>query len=438
MKKRTLPCLGATLLALACCSQLFGQLVVNMPFNTGPASYIIGGAGTLPTTFYDNGGLASNYSNGSGANSVVTFVPLAACNCIRVSFSSFQTESSWDPLYIYNGNSDAAPPISDATSNISPATPIAFTPHGTTIGGFPAGGFWGTDLANRQVFSTDANGSLTFRFRSDASVTLAGWVADVVQAPCANNNPETCDGLDNNCNGLVDEGFDPDGDNIASCFDNCPNDANPDQLDYDGDGIGNPCDPILSVCSAIDLLIAQIQGSNIPNGIKNPLTIKLNQAKSSYQNGNNNQATNKLNQFITMVQSQPSSNIPTATANAWIANAQFIINAINNGNHNCTISQGVQAPVGGEWNAISVEGFDHIRLFPNPTTGELTLELKGAMPTAGTVQIFDLLGKGLLTEALLPGQQQHQLTIDALPSGVYFVKVTDGGELVWMLKIVKH
>jgi acyl-homoserine-lactone acylase len=37
---------------------------------------------------------------------------------------------------------------------------------------------------------------------------------------------------------------DPDGDGIDSSVDNCPNDANADQIDRDGDGIGDACDPI--------------------------------------------------------------------------------------------------------------------------------------------------------------------------------------------------
>ena len=69
--------------------------------------------------------------------------------------------------------------------------------------------------------------------------------------------PETCDGVDNNCDGKTDEGYpDSDGDGVADCLefdkdgdgvmdvdDNCPNDQNPGQEDFDLDMAGNACDP---------------------------------------------------------------------------------------------------------------------------------------------------------------------------------------------------
>ncbi|ANM31148.1 hypothetical protein ABI59_18580 [Acidobacteria bacterium Mor1] len=56
--------------------------------------------------------------------------------------------------------------------------------------------------------------------------------------------PEECsNGLDDDCDGSVDESTDDtDGDGIGDCSDNCPDAFNPAQADGDGDGLGDACD----------------------------------------------------------------------------------------------------------------------------------------------------------------------------------------------------
>ena len=56
------------------------------------------------------------------------------------------------------------------------------------------------------------------------------------------DDTEVCDGLDNDGDGQIDEGFDADNDGVADCFDNCPGTVNPDQTDTDNDGVGDACD----------------------------------------------------------------------------------------------------------------------------------------------------------------------------------------------------
>ena len=41
--------------------------------------------------------------------------------------------------------------------------------------------------------------------------------SDDAFAPCVPNGPEVCDGVDNNCDGRIDEGFDKDGDTYFEC-----------------------------------------------------------------------------------------------------------------------------------------------------------------------------------------------------------------------------
>ncbi len=86
----------------------------------------------------------------------------------------------------------------------------------------------------------------------DTCQGLDGWVCDADEA-----GAEECDGVDNNCNDVVDEGYpDTDSDGLMDCIDldddadgildetdNCPLLSNPVQADLDGDGFGDKCDP---------------------------------------------------------------------------------------------------------------------------------------------------------------------------------------------------
>ena len=80
-----------------------------------------------------------------------------------------------------------------------------------------------------------------------------------------------------------------------------------------------------------------------------------------------------------------------------------------------------------------------LRVYPNPTTGELTID-NGALnliqETINNVEIFDIYGRNLLSNHLITSSSNHHINIAHFPAGVYFVKIyTPAGTAV--KKIVK-
>ncbi len=121
--------------------------------------------------FSDPQGIAANYANNS--DSTVTICSAVVGEIVTVTFTSFNTETNWDALYVFDGDSINSPQI--ASTNAAANVP----------GGL-AGGFWGTTIPG-PFTSSDATGCLTFRFRSDASINNPGWIANVTCSP-----PPTC------------------------------------------------------------------------------------------------------------------------------------------------------------------------------------------------------------------------------------------------------
>ncbi|MCF6128632.1 fibronectin type III domain-containing protein [Flavobacterium sp. AS60] len=134
-------------------------------FTTQVAPPVCGG------NFVDAGGPTANYPNNS--DSTVTICPTTPGDVVTVTFSAFNTEANWDGLYVFDGNSIAAPQIASAN-------PAANVPGGL------AGSYWGTVIPG-PFTSTSADGCLTFRFRSDGSINNPGWVSTITCAP-----PATC------------------------------------------------------------------------------------------------------------------------------------------------------------------------------------------------------------------------------------------------------
>jgi hypothetical protein len=126
-------------------------------------------------TFYDSGGQFGTYGN----NQTLQYTICAtAGSCVQVAFSSFDTESGFDYLDIYDG---------------------------PNAGGVHLGSFSG--LTNPGTFTSNS-GCLTFVFQSDFSITSTGWTATISCLPCGVViGPPSClptmgNCLDSTCSGV--------------------------------------------------------------------------------------------------------------------------------------------------------------------------------------------------------------------------------------------
>ena len=132
----------------------------NCSSETSAWSFLPVSISTLPgcgATFFDNGGPNANYANNT--NGTTTICPNSPGDVVTVTFNSFATESGWDFLKVYDGNSATGSLLGNYSGILTGANiPGPFT-------------------------SSDPSGCLTFVFTSDLSFNSSGWNANVTCAP---------------------------------------------------------------------------------------------------------------------------------------------------------------------------------------------------------------------------------------------------------------
>ncbi|MES2132171.1 MAG: PKD domain-containing protein [Bacteroidota bacterium] len=116
--------------------------------------------GTISTcsgTFYDSGGNGGGYQ--PSENYTQTFCPSTPGSKIILNFTAFDTESTYEHMYIYDGNSTAGALIGSYTGSSGPGIV--------------------------QASAGNASGCLTIVFTSDGSVEYTGWAATIsCSTPC--------------------------------------------------------------------------------------------------------------------------------------------------------------------------------------------------------------------------------------------------------------
>ena len=115
---------------------------------------------------------------------------------------------------------------------------------------------------------------------------------------------------------------DRDGDGIANGGDNCADAANADQGDWDADGQGDACDADRPAGEQIVDITTTIDGlPDLPPGMHNSLTQKLEQALAAYNAGDVARACTKVESFEREVSAQAGKKISRADADVLLAAA---------------------------------------------------------------------------------------------------------------------
>lgn len=88
--------------------------------------------------------------------------------------------------------------------------------------------------------------------------------------------------------------------------------------------------------------------------------------------------------------------------------------------------------------AGTTESFDNVNVFPNPTTGKLTIDFKKEMTNA-SIHISDAAGKTLFSEQDIKVQAGPKtIDLSAYPQGIYFINI-ESGDLKYNYKVLtKH
>ncbi len=185
---------------------------------------------------------------------------------------------------------------------------------------------------------------------------------------------------------------------------------------------------------ALDALTELVESLGLSSELENALVTKLDHAAQSLAMGNTGAAINQLGAFINQVEAKRGNPLTEAQADALIAAAQAIIDAIN----------AAAAPKRGE-PVTEVAGvpetFALYGAYPNPFNPQTTLRF--AVPEASSVRlvVYNMLGRQV--RVLVEGRRQagtHEVVFEAgaLPSGTYLVRLaTPQGSYAQMVQLVK-
>jgi hypothetical protein len=77
-----------------------------------------------------------------------------------------------------------------------------------------------------------------------------------------------------------------------------------------------------------------------------------------------------------------------------------------------------------------------VKVYPNPTSGKLTIEHNGETLTGDDIRVYDIYGKAQPWQAIASSDRQVEIDLSGYAAGIYFVRINTG-ETISVSRIIK-
>lgn len=211
---------------------------------------------------------------------------------------------------------------------------------------------------------------------------------------------DICDNIDNDCDGQIDEDVDP--------------------------------DPASSLADLIALIENLVQDGELANNKANPLINKLGQVITKLNAGQTQAAINQMNAFMNQLSAFiGNGTIDAETGEVLQGLGDCLLYSLENGTF-AIMQEGsgtntVYTPHPNATHIHGNSGQTDFQLYPNPTSGAMTIDLRNYQERQISISIYNSFGQQVL---YLPEQELRSPALDInlterpLPNGVYFLSVS--------------